>query len=312
MPIPLLLWGAAAALAATGVVKGVQASTNFDKAKEIGKDAERNYNQATETLDADRSATQKALETLGALKVDIFTDQIKYLVEAIKKGKSKITGFDVIISTDQLKEYEGLVLGSLAIEQGLGSGAVGGALAAMGAYGAVGTLATASTGTAIAGLSGVAATNATLAWLGGGALSAGGFGMAGGMIALGGIVLGPALAIGGFMMASKAEEALSQAHAYNAKVDVAVAEMKIVSTTLKGIRTNAAEMHNTLVEVAKRFDAVKVPDATDSRKFERMIMIGKKLKEALDIPIIKNDGTAIAGLQHTCSGILNVVGTEAA
>jgi hypothetical protein len=251
MPIPLLLWGAAAALAATGVVKGVQASTNFDKAKEIGKDAERNYNQATETLDADRSATQKALETLGALKVDIFTDQIKYLVEAIKKGKSKITGFDVIISTDQLKEYEGLVLGSLAIEQGLGSGAVGGALAAMGAYGAVGTLATASTGTAIAGLSGVAATNATLAWLGGGALSAGGFGMAGGMIALGGIVLGPALAIGGFMMASKAEEALSQAHAYNAKVDVAVAEMKIVSTTLKGIRTNAAEMHNTLVEVAK-------------------------------------------------------------
>ena len=312
MPIPLLLWGAAAALAATGVVKGAQASSNFDKAKEIGKDAEHNYYKASEALDADRNATQKGLETLGALKVSIFTDQIKYLVEAIKKGKSKISDFDVKISADQLKEYDRLVLGSLAIERGLGSGAVGGALAAMGAYGAVGTLATASTGTAIAGLSGAAATNATLAWLGGGALSAGGFGMAGGMLALGGIVLGPALAIGGFMMASKAEEALSQAHAYDAEVDVAIEKMKILRTNLKGIRSNAAEMHNTLEELARRFDAVKVPDATNSKKFQRMIMIGKKLKEALDISIIESDGTAIAGLQLTCSGILNVAGSEAA
>ena len=39
MPIPLLLWGAAAALAATGVVKGVQASNMMDEAKEIGEKA---------------------------------------------------------------------------------------------------------------------------------------------------------------------------------------------------------------------------------------------------------------------------------
>ena len=45
----------------------------------------------------------------------------------------------------------------------------------------------ASTGAAISGLTGVAATNATLAWLGGGALSAGGFGVAGGMAVLGGL-----------------------------------------------------------------------------------------------------------------------------
>ena len=74
----------------------------------------------------------------------------------------------------------------------------------------MGTLATASTGAAISGLSGAAATNATLAWLGGGALSAGGFGIAGGTLALGGIVLGPALAIGGFMMAGGHVAALLQ------------------------------------------------------------------------------------------------------
>lgn len=82
-----------------------------------------------------------------------------------------------------------------------------GGLAGLATYGGVGMLASASTGTAIAGLSGAAATNATLAWLGGGALSAGGFGIAGGTAVLGGIVAGPVLAIGGMMLASKAEAA---------------------------------------------------------------------------------------------------------
>lgn len=44
---------------------------------------------------------------------------------------------------------------------------------------------TASTGTAISALSGVAATNAALAWLGGGAVAAGGAGIAGGSLVLG-------------------------------------------------------------------------------------------------------------------------------
>ncbi|CAG0924267.1 unnamed protein product, partial [Notodromas monacha] len=99
---------------------------------------------------------------------------------------------------DELKEMESMVLNSLKLEAGLLAGTTGGALAGFGAYSSVGLLASASTGTAISGLSGVAATNATLAWLGGGSLASGGFGMAGGMIALGGIVAGPALAIGGF------------------------------------------------------------------------------------------------------------------
>ena len=42
-------------------------------------------------------------------------------------------------------------------------------------------------------------------------------------IGIGGSALGPALAIGGFMMASKAEEALTEAKEYKAEVAVAVA-----------------------------------------------------------------------------------------
>ncbi len=68
---------------------------------------------------------------------------------------------------------------------------------ALGTWALVGTLGSASTGTAIATLSGAAATNATLAWLGGGALAAGGGGMVVGALVLGGVVLLPAMAIMG-------------------------------------------------------------------------------------------------------------------
>ncbi|ELP97784.1 hypothetical protein [Pseudomonas syringae] len=309
MPLPIILWGAAAALAATGVFKGVEASGNFDKAKEIGENAEAKFKKTSQVLDGAREETQAALTALGKLKVHTFSHQIKYLVEAFKKRKdtkSTLKGFNEDFTVEQLKAYEKLVLNSLEIERGLASGVGGGALAAIGAYGSVGALASASTGAAISGLSGAAATNATLAWLGGGALSAGGFGMAGGMIALGGIVLGPALAIGGFMMASKAEEALTKAHAYQAKVETAVAEMEVLKTALKAIRTNAAEMAATITELVKRFEAIKVNDDCDSAAFERMVVLGTGLKKVLDVPIIAADGSAVKNIKGTISGILTL------
>lgn len=81
-----------------------------------------------------------------------------------------------------------------------------GVLAGIASYGGAMMFASASTGTAIASLSGVAATNATLAWFGGGALTAGGLGMAGGTLVLGGIVVGPVLAAAGLIMNAKADE----------------------------------------------------------------------------------------------------------
>ena len=60
------------------------------------------------------------------------------------------------------------------------------------------TFGTASIGTAISTLSGAAATNAATAWLGGGALAAGGGGMATGSLVLGAIpVVGWGLAAAG-------------------------------------------------------------------------------------------------------------------
>lgn len=73
----------------------------------------------------------------------------------------------------------------------VGFGGIMGGSMALGAWALVSAIGTASTGTAIGTLSGVAATNATLAWFGGGALAAGGAGMSGGILVLGGMVAAP-------------------------------------------------------------------------------------------------------------------------
>lgn len=309
MALPFILWGAAAALAATGVVKGVEAKNNFSEAESIGNSARRKYEKAESKITSMRKKTNSEFEKLGKIKLGMFKNQIKHLVDTIKKSKhasSKLTGFDESISIEELQEIEHLVLKSLEIEKGLGVGATTGALAALGAYSGVGYLAAASTGTLISTLSGAAATNATLAWLGGGALSAGGFGMAGGAIALGGIVLGPALAVGGFMMASKAEEALTQAHDYSAEVDIAVAEMDKIKLVLTALQNNAKELGSALDKMAKRFDSIKVYDDSDAHAFEQMIMVGKGIKNLLDVAIMDNAGGAIKNLKAQISGLIEI------
>jgi hypothetical protein len=310
MALPFILWGAAALLAGTGVVKGVEAKNNFEEAENIGKSARRYYENAESEVVNMREETNSKFEELGKLKLQLFNKQIKHLVEVIKKSKhasSKLSGFNQSFGTEELKEMERLVLKSLEIEKGLGTGAATGALAAIGAYGSVGALATTlSTGTAIGTLSGAAATNATLAWLGGGALSAGGFGMAGGAIALGGIVLGPALAVGGFMMASKAEEALTQAHDYRAKIDIAVAEMDKIKIVLSALQTNAKELGSALNQMAKRFDSIKVYNDNDEAAFEQMVVVGKGLKSLLDVAIMDNSGVATKNLKSQISGFIAI------
>ena len=282
MAIPVLLWGAAAALAATGSVKGAAALSDIDDAKEIGERAERRYKRRKRELNSTKDETNLAFEELGQFKVDIFNNQIRHIVQVLnntsnKHAKSELSGFNSTFDIAELKEMETMVQTSLELSTNLGSSAITGALAGFGVYGAVPMIATASTGTAISTLSGAAATNATLAWLGDGSLAAGGFGMAGGMVALGGIVAGPALAIGGFMLASKAEEALTEARAYSAEIDEAIDEMDLITEGLEGLKENAREIRHTLEEMVKRFEKVRV-DHADHPDFHTMLVIGKALK----------------------------------
>jgi hypothetical protein len=300
MPLPLIPI-AAILTGAFGLKKGLDAKKNFEKAEKIGRKAKKRHEQACLHVDAERESTNQSLTELGTLKVRIFSNQIKHLVDVVtafkKQGTSTLKGFDQEIKALNVPEMEKMVLNSLELEKCLASGVVSGTLAELGAYGSVGMLATASTGTAIANLGGIA-TNATLAWLGGGSLAAGGLGIAGGTAILGGIVAGPAIAITGLLMASKAETALSDAHDYAAKADKAIAKIQLLEITLKGLQLNITEMSGVLTKLASTFDAIKVYDASDEKAFKNMMALGKTLKKVLDTPIMENDGGAVKYLKE--------------
>lgn len=307
MPLPFILWGAAAALAATGVVKGVEAVGNMNEAKEIGERAERRHRRKKRELEEFRDEVNANYMALGKLKKDIFLNQIKHIIDVLNKIKaagSTLKDFESEFSLEELNQMQKMVAMSLELESGLLAGAVGGALAGLGAYGSVGLLAAASTGTAITTLSGAAATNATLAWLGGGSLAAGGFGMAGGMLALGGIIAGPALAIGGFMLAGKAEEALTKAQEYRADVDEAIAKMELMEEGLRGLQANADEMTYALEEMVKRFEQVRVDETQGETALNTMLAVGKSLKKLLDVNLMQEDGSPVTGIKQTCNGLL--------
>ena len=308
MALPFILAGAALLAGGIGVKKGIDAKEDFDRAERIGRRAKRNHEDAIESLESEREKTNQSFQDLGRLKVSIFSDQIKYLVDEIKKrkkAKSKMTGFEQMVEELNLPQMEKMVLGSLDIEKGLASGAASGALMGLGAYGSVGMLASASTGTAIASLSGAAATIATLAWLGGGSLAAGGFGMAGGMVVLGGLVAGPAIAITGFVMASKAEEALTKARDYESEVDQAIEKINSMEIVLKGLQANAWEMSMTLTKLAKYFDECN-PDVESNEQgaFERLLKCGSALKSVLDTPIMEKNGEGVRNLDGKLKSIV--------
>lgn len=252
--IPVLLGGAALLVGGYGVKKGLDAKENFDRAKSITADAREIYDDAVEELEEIREATQTSLQELGKTKVCVYETCLGPFIEVAQKIKhiehDDELDFDTSVSIEaELAEIRQVALEISDVLTGGTAALSSGALAGFGAFGAAGALATASTGTAISALSGVAATNATLAWFGGGALAAGGLGMAGGTVVLGGIVAAPVLAVGGLVLASKAEAAVNDAYSNLEKARAAAESMKAACTGAETIKTCAEEMQGILEEL---------------------------------------------------------------
>lgn len=193
MPLPFILAGAAIIAGGYGIKKGVDAKGDFDKAENLNNEAKYIFEEAKRKLEQERKFAQDSIEKLGRLKFSSYQNNVIPFVEVFSKIKNidfRDNSIDEAFSIKDLDKQDLLSIQESAfkmkevINGGLAALGSGG-LAGLATYGGVGMLASASTGTAIAGLSGAAATNATLAWLGGGALSAGGFGIAGGTAVLG-------------------------------------------------------------------------------------------------------------------------------
>jgi len=310
MPLPFILAGVALAAGGYGLKKGIDAVDNYNTADYYNDKAKKIYNEAKEKLSRKKKSTNKHLETLGEVKISIYKGSLNKFASVFSRIKNvdfkdrlqlglldNIDAQDILDIKDIVIKLQEVVGGAVAA---IGSGA----LAGFGAWGGVGALATASTGTAIASLSGAAATNATLAWLGGGSLAAGGFGMTGGMVVLGGIVTGPVLAVGGMMLASKAEEAKHVAYENFDKAKAASEQIDATCVVLDAIYKRTDEFINILtlldpilIDYNKKLENLvsMSDDYTMYGKWEKNIVmitssIAKTVKNICDAPIIDKNG----------------------
>lgn len=325
MPIPFLIAGAALLAGGYGVKKGLDAKEKFDEAKSISSSAQRRYKKAQEKLVDDRETTNGMLEDFGRYKVEVFMTSIQALVDVlsrVKNASSELSDVGALITTEEMAAIKQKVVEAMEVHHAA-TGISAGLATAGGVYAAVGALGSASTGASIAGLSGAAATNATLAWLGGGAVAAGGGGMAVGTAVLGGLVAAPALLIGGLVMDSKAQEQLTAAHEFVAKVESTIAEIAKTRTLMKGYRSNIAELKNVIGEVVLRFEqllerTMGVPEArrydlATNEHLKTLITVGKGLKELLSVPVMAADGKVndVMKVVTQSRGVLRVSGEAA-
>lgn len=301
--IPLIFGAAALGTAVYGTFKGAEGLTTMNQAKRIGQAAQARHESAAAALEIDLAATNQLAEQYGQLQLMVIRETIGRFVRFIEKTgrqaaqseKQFLQGLDV--SIQQVSEYR---TAALEAEQFFAGGLKAIAAATAG-YGGALSLATsvgvASTGTLISGLSGAAATNATLAWLGGGSLAAGGGGMALGSLVLGGITLGPALAVGGCVFAAQAEKSLTKAQQFEAEVSVAIEKIEAVKAFLIQVNRRL----NELQELVKRLNAKASQELIqleskpfhkrrDAKKFQEVALLIRALAEIMKTPVLDPEG----------------------
>jgi hypothetical protein len=225
--IPIAIGLFTVAAGGTGVVAGASGMADESKAKEIVEDAKSRYESAVAIIKYVREQTQDSAAQYGEFKLTAQQNTIGRFLDLRERIGQTCSYQDLAFlesfegsKPQQFKEYQSIRLDAIfTAKQGLildeFVGDIADKLAKIAAHkgtlALVGLFGHASTGIAISGLSGAAANSAALAWLGGGALAAGGGGMALGHIVLGGINIGASLLVGGFVLAVKGDRAIKEA-----------------------------------------------------------------------------------------------------
>ncbi len=264
MPVPFLIAGAAAIAGTTGVVKGAKAIHNNAEAKELLEKASTLCETAKKNFETQKEKTTSGLEKLGNIKIDAWSSGMESFVNEFSYFKNVQMDDQLNLSTvlkyggDEAPDHQLINMQSAALTAkeivkigavSLGAGAVVG----IAIYGGAMMFGKASTGVAISALSGAAAKNATLAWFGGGAIKAGGLGMAGGKLLLGGIVVAPVLAVAGFVMEAKSKEKLANAKMVYAEAEESAEKINTMTSYLKGIYDVSSDYGDFIKRFGKKF-----------------------------------------------------------
>ena len=260
MPLPFILGAAAAVAAAGGVGSGIHGAVKMKEANDTANLADNMHQRNVAYFEMVNEGTNKIMDELGRKELDILHGFAEFS-DTIEKIQNKPQFKEYHKEGIKLPQYNkeeiekvsvgaGVLLGGLS---GAAAGAAGGFAAAGATTSAVMALGTASTGTAIASLSGVAATNATLATLGGGAIAAGGGGMALGSAILSATTLGAGVLVGGVIFNLVGEKLSDQAdQAWNQMLE-AQKKIKQICKYLEELRSIAKEYMETMDTVSNKY-----------------------------------------------------------
>ena len=293
MPLPLLIpivIGGAALLTGGGITLNAQGK--IKKAKAEYQTAYNAYKVKYERYRTYHAGTEKRLQELGQVRT-IGMKAVREAIDFIRKARlinpNIVSDAEISIQDlERLDQAYGDILKTLG---GAGASLAGGAgvgvLTALGAYGLVGALGTASTGAAISGLSGAAASSATLAWLGGGALAAGGLGMAVGTAVLGGVVTAPVLVAFGVFRQVKAGKVQKEVAEKIQQLKVHEAEISRDRAKLQTVRQRCNEVRRTVQELTEQLKiALHNANPNIVEDVYRIVQIAKTLRAAVDEPVI--------------------------
>ncbi len=311
--LPLVLLGG---VGLYGVAKTISAGVDHFDASQVNDSAQAVMSKSLNRLERQRKNTAIVVEDFGARKLRAFNGVIEEFIRVYGRLKNieTIAGPEIDrmqlcdapahLLEDLKNEYQALQDAGLAF----GAGLCGGAALAFGAYNGTVILASASTGTAISTLSGAAATNATLAWLGGGSVAAGGGGVAMGVMVLGGLVVGPALAIFGHILGHKAKAAQANAESNLEKATTFSDEARLTQRKLKaiqdvtmlanGIFSKTSSQLRRSVNVLKKIIEDRGVDYTsysseDREEVFRCVKLALIVKAMIDTPILEDDGNLV-------------------
>lgn len=260
MPLPLILGAAATVAVIGGVGSGINGAAKMKEAKDTVESADIRHKKNLKRFDDTSLATNKVMDELGAIELEILHsfDDFSNTIEKIhnrpmfkeyKKNGVELPKYDKE-ELDKVSVGAGVLLGGLG---GAAVGTAGGFAAAGATTSAVMALGTASTGTAIASLSGAAATNATLAALGGGALAAGGGGIALGTTILGATTLGVGLLVGGVIFNITGNKLSEDADEIWDEMIKAEKTIETACSYLNDLKSAATEYTDTIIKVRNKY-----------------------------------------------------------
>ncbi len=245
------------------------------------KNAIENYKSCYSDYEGSKALYEQAAVFLRDSRASV-DSRVKESVELLTDARDMVERVSWNARSSNLPEHSDIEVPSLhtvdrvlsdintAMESARGTGF--GAAAGAGAWLLVAHLGAASTGAAISGLAGAASTNAILAWFGGGALTAGGGGMALGGAVLGGLAVIPAIAYGAFRSYKEANRLVNETH-----------RVTEASSTNK---QNASKMR----EMSKRVDSLQVWICDRNTTFSNQLQAFRErsLKMAAELAAIAN------------------------